>query len=55
MYNVKTFSTFSCISFLIETFLSICTAEFETNIWQINIRENRSGNPEWTIQEHWWH
>ena len=25
------------------------------NTFQINVRENRSGNQEWTIQKHWQH
>jgi hypothetical protein len=34
-----------------ETLSTLSTAD----IGQINIRENRGGNQEWTIQRHWQH
>ena len=36
-------------------FFSVPTHDVSSKIFQINARENRSGNQEWTIQRNWQH
>ena len=52
-------SVLSCRSYLVfviyVTFRWLLSINFHFHMYEINVREKRSGNQEWTIQRNWQH